>query len=517
MRRIAFTAIVAVWLLHALDAFASQYVRLDYNLTLNPRTRSTAFIELFDDKPLTQANFMHYVNGGMWDGTFMHRLARGFVIQGGGFYPELVESEDPPHIWLDPTATVEYDTDPSTPNPMVPNEYNVGTIRSNLTGTIAMAKQAGNPNSATNQWFVNLKNNSFLDLPENNSFTVFAQVLGDGMTLFNAFNTLSIANLNPDLNGDGTRDGTLFGSSSTDGVPFLNGSQADLLVIVENADRIDYYGNGQTLNVPSGGVTFSTRDSFIDTGMAFTGSGALNVAANRTLGIREWFHLTRPLVNYGTVEPGLQLGAITVKAYRQEPGASLEIQLGGTWLDQPGTTPPLPTTSATTPYDRLIVTDGALLGGNLEVSLLNGFVPAANNSFTILTATQIVDDFANINLPLLSPGLVWDVDKTLTTYTLSVAAADFNRDGVVDAGDYIVWSKFRGTTVPTAFSWADANGDFQINDLDYDIWRHNLGNNRGGNVGGGASYIVPEPSGVALFLMGLGFLACRRQRSMSAR
>jgi hypothetical protein len=350
-------------------------------------------------------------------------------------------------------------------------------------------------------------------LPENNSFTVFAQVLGDGMTLFNAFNTLSIANLNPDLDGNGTRDGELFGKSSTDGVPFLNGAVQDLLVIVDNADRIDYLGSAHTVNVPSpGGLTFSARDAFIDTGVTFTGSGPLNVAADRKLGIREWTQLNRPLVNFGTVAPGLQLGAIQVQAYRQEPGATLEIQLGGTLLDQVNVPPPTPTTFATTPYDRLIVTDGALLGGNLNVSLVGGFTPAANNSFMIMSANQIVSDFADVNLPLLNPGLVWNVSKSLTAYTLNVAAADFNRDGVVDAGDYIVWSKMRNTTVGTAFAGADANGDLQVNAADYEIWWNNLGNNRGGSFGGGASAVVPEPSGVALILIGMGFFGCRRCR-----
>src|SRR6478609_2729691 len=81
--------------LSPLAATASQFVELDYNLTLAGRARNSVFLELFDDKPLTQANFLQYVNNtsvahGNYTGSFMHRLAKGFVIQGGGFYPSFI-------------------------------------------------------------------------------------------------------------------------------------------------------------------------------------------------------------------------------------------------------------------------------------------------------------------------------------------------------------------------------------------------------------------------------------------
>jgi cyclophilin family peptidyl-prolyl cis-trans isomerase len=500
-RHISFAAVGAVFALHALHACAHQYVRLDYNLTLNTRSRSTVFFEVFDDKPLTQANFMEYVNQDRYDGMFMHRLAKNFVIQGGGFYPEEVVEPPPVHVSLDPTAIVDRDGNPATLNPTVMNEYSVAPIRSNLTGTIAMAKIGGQPNSATNQWFVNLANNSFLD-SSNGGFTVFARVAGDGMTLYNAFNGLSIANLNPDVNNDGVRDGGPFynyDSPGTDGVPYLAGTQGDLLVIVEDAERIDYLGAGLTTDVPAGGLTFSTRDVFIDTGTVFTGSGGLTVGPGRTLGVREGTILSRPLINLGTLAPGLQLGSITAQSFRQDPGASLEIQLRGTTAD--------------TMYDRLVVIGGALLGGDLDVSLISGFVPAVNNSFTILTAALISGSFNDINLPELNPGLVWSVSQSLTAITLTVATGDYNRDGVVDAADFVVWSKMQNTTV-TAYSSADGNGDSMINESDLAIWRKNFGNTSGGAAGAGSmgGAPVPEPSAALLLLIALPFVGFRRAR-----
>src|SRR5262245_20031246 len=81
--------------LAATGACANQFVRLDYSLVLNTRFRGTAFIELFDDKPLTRDNFMQYVNGGLFDGSLMHRLSKNFVLQGGGYYPEFVNEPAP--------------------------------------------------------------------------------------------------------------------------------------------------------------------------------------------------------------------------------------------------------------------------------------------------------------------------------------------------------------------------------------------------------------------------------------
>jgi hypothetical protein len=159
------------------------------------------------------------------------------------------------------------------------------------------------------------------------------------------------------------------------------------------------------------------------------------------------------------------------------------------------------------------------LGGDLDVSLISGFVPAAGNTFTILTANLIGDTFDDIHLPLLSPGLVWDYAQTLTSISLSVAAADFNRDGVVDTADYILWSKTKNTTGGVPYAGADGNGDGTINDLDLAIWQNNFGNTRGGSGGGAGGLTssgVPEPTSVALLLLSLPF-ALRRGNSFAFR
>jgi peptidyl-prolyl cis-trans isomerase A (cyclophilin A) len=480
-------AIGASWLMLAMmpsTSLGSAFVRLDYNLTLNSRSRDTLFLELFDDRPLTRDNFLQYVNGNHFNGTIMHRLAKNFVIQGGGFYPFVLNEPAPLSSSLDPNAVVDLDNNPLTPNPTVMNEYGNSPTRSNLRGTIAMARKSGQPNSADSQWFVNLGHNTGLDSVDG-GFTVFGRVLGDGMALFEAFNTLTIKNLNPDSDDNGVRDPGPFYNGPTDGAPVLVGTGGDLLVTLENAQQIDYLGASLTTDVPAGGLTFGTRNAFIDTGTTFTGTGALTIGEERTLGIREGFTLSRPLVNHGTLAPGLQLGSITVQTYQQFFDGTLDIQLRETTAD--------------TEHDRLVVSDFAYLGGKLDVSLLSGFVPAAGDAFTVLTAGAIVGNFSIVELPQLNAGLVWNVNRSATDVTLSIAMADFNRNGEADAADFILWRDSRNARV-TPFTGADGNGDGMVNDVDLAIWRSNFGNTRGTTTGSsaGLAAAVPEPSSACL-------------------
>ncbi len=146
-------------------------------------------IELFDSiTPITVNNFLNYVRDGDFDQTFFHRLATNFVLQGGGFrYDGL------------PGATPAMTAVPQ--DAQIMNEFN----RSNVARTIAMAKLAapqdggppnGGPNSATNQWFFNLGDNSGNLDAQNGGFTVFGRVLGDASwAVVQTIAGLSVANL----------------------------------------------------------------------------------------------------------------------------------------------------------------------------------------------------------------------------------------------------------------------------------------------------------------------------------
>lgn len=121
--------------------------------------------------PLTVANFLGYVGSGAYESSFVHRSLPGFVIQTGGYR------------WVEGGG---YSKIPA--GPPVVNEFS--PARSNVRGTVAMAKLPGDPDSATSEWFVNLANNSSnLDV-QNGGFTVFGRVTAPGMAVFDAMAAL---------------------------------------------------------------------------------------------------------------------------------------------------------------------------------------------------------------------------------------------------------------------------------------------------------------------------------------
>ncbi|HLW24068.1 MAG TPA: peptidylprolyl isomerase [Steroidobacteraceae bacterium] len=115
-------------------------------------------IELFEkEAPVTVANFLKYVDSGFFDRTIFHRVIPGFVIQGGGFTEDMKQK--------------------STQAP-IKNEADNGL--KNTRGSLSMAR-TNDINSATSQFFVNLKDNDFLDHSRGNfGYAVFARVT-DGM------------------------------------------------------------------------------------------------------------------------------------------------------------------------------------------------------------------------------------------------------------------------------------------------------------------------------------------------
>jgi peptidyl-prolyl cis-trans isomerase A (cyclophilin A) len=115
-------------------------------------------IELYpDEAPVTVENFLAYVDAGFYDGTVFHRVIPDFMVQGGGMEPDLR---------------------PKKTRDAIKNEADNGLKNQPL--TLAMAR-TGDKDSATAQFFINLKNNSFLDHGTRDfGYAVFAKV-SDGM------------------------------------------------------------------------------------------------------------------------------------------------------------------------------------------------------------------------------------------------------------------------------------------------------------------------------------------------
>jgi peptidyl-prolyl cis-trans isomerase A (cyclophilin A) len=125
-------------------------------------TMGNFVVELDDVKaPKTTANFLNYVKRGFYNGTIFHRVIDGFMIQGGGFTSDLVQKP--------------------TDAPVV-SEANNGL--KNNTYTIAMARTS-DPDSATSQFFINVKDNESLNYPNamGNGYTVFGKVISGTQTI----------------------------------------------------------------------------------------------------------------------------------------------------------------------------------------------------------------------------------------------------------------------------------------------------------------------------------------------
>jgi peptidyl-prolyl cis-trans isomerase B (cyclophilin B) len=123
-------------------------------------------VELDADKaPKTVANFLDYVNKGHFSNTIFHRVIPDFMIQGGGFEPDMKQKPTP--------QTVE-------------NEAKNGLKNDKY--TVAMARTS-DPHSASAQFFINTKNNAFLDYPGQDGFgyAVFGKVT-DGTNVVDEIN-----------------------------------------------------------------------------------------------------------------------------------------------------------------------------------------------------------------------------------------------------------------------------------------------------------------------------------------
>jgi peptidyl-prolyl cis-trans isomerase B (cyclophilin B) len=152
---VAFVALFAA----ALNASA-QTQRVEVKTSMGSFT-----LELYPDKaPKTVANFLQYARSRFYDGTIFHRVIDGFMIQGGGFEPGMRQK---------------------TVGAPIPNEAGIALkagLRNEM-GTIVMARTP-NPHSATAQFFINIKNNAFLDFrdesPQGYGYAVFGRVV-EGM------------------------------------------------------------------------------------------------------------------------------------------------------------------------------------------------------------------------------------------------------------------------------------------------------------------------------------------------
>ena len=199
----------------------------------------------------------------------------------------------------------------------------------------------------------------------------------------------------------------------------------------------------------------------------------------------------------GSIAPGASAGGMAIEGNLALSG-KLEIEIGGT-------TPLID-------YDQLHIIGAGVLGGTAEVSLINDYIPAFGDGFTILTGTKpLTGAFSSLVLPSLGGGMGWHVSYLTNSVRLSVTSiglivpADFNSDGLVNAGDLNVWKQGFGQA--GARNQGDADGDGFVTGADFLLWQRQAG---GGAASSAAA--VPEPTALALALAWIVPFASRQAR-----
>ena len=260
----------------------------------------------------------------------------------------------------------------------------------------------------------------------------------------------------------------------------------------------DVFGNvansGAGNIIVTGGATVTFYDDVVHNGAEIrTSAGSGTVFLGDVTGAGPF---TGVGTNYfeGSVAPGNSASAVSFAGdVVLGATARLEIELGGT---TPGTE-----------FDVLDIAGTTTLGGMLDVTLINGFMPAAGDSFDILDWKSASGAFNVLNLPALR-GLEWDISGFYTEGVLAVVApglpGDYNADGSVDAADYVTWRK---------------NPDGFDGHAGYTTWRTNFGRTVGAASRteqpgpprlGGPTAGVPEPC-TALLILLTAPLAMRRR------
>ena len=169
LRALAPVLLSAVMLIGAAATAQAQQVVLDTSL-------GRIVIALDAAKaPKSVANFLEYVKAGHYDGTIFHRVIPNFMIQGGGFDPEMTQKPTRAPIALESKNGL-----------------------SNVRGSVAMAR-TNVPDSATAQFFINVKDNAFLDAsnsPDGHGYAVFGKVVS-GMDVVDKIWAVPTANKGP--------------------------------------------------------------------------------------------------------------------------------------------------------------------------------------------------------------------------------------------------------------------------------------------------------------------------------
>lgn len=228
-------------------------------------------------------------------------------------------------------------------------------------------------------------------------------------------------------------------------------------------------------------------------------NGVLNLNSKTlTISGSGTFNINNTVTGLGSIANGgtLGTGGATGLAGDLSSTGTLAIDIGG---------------AVTNSYDSWNVTGTATLSGVLSVDAVGGFLPSSGQSYTILTAANVIAASLTLGGPDASLFTLIKNPTSLVLQSIGAGVAgDYNQNGVVDSADYVMWRNSNGQSV-TPGTGADGDGNGIVNANDYSFWRARFGNTSGSGsaLGGGA---IPEPaSAVLIALAGLALTAASRR------
>jgi cyclophilin family peptidyl-prolyl cis-trans isomerase len=157
MKRFAATLVLAALAIGTVTAAARAETKKENPMVVLETSKGNIEIELYPDQaPLTVQNFLWYVDNKFYDGLIFHRVIDGFMVQGGGFTPDMTQKEGKPPV------------DNEAGNGLTNDKYTLAMARTNVV------------NSATSQFFINVADNAFLNhrdnTPQGFGYCVFGKV-----------------------------------------------------------------------------------------------------------------------------------------------------------------------------------------------------------------------------------------------------------------------------------------------------------------------------------------------------
>ena len=369
----------------------------------------------------------------------------------------------------------------------------INNERIQATSSTLVVQTAGNDNDwdgVADSGVLAASGGGTLELRDNATFAYagFISAVAGSTVFANLFELDFGATSNIDLSG------STYKSTETThlGGAILVGAGPNSEFDIDAGETLDFETTSTTML--TGNLRLNTSNAVVRAGATFSGIGALNVVDGGGLFPANGANVNVLIDNDGNFGvAGAGVGRVDAKDFQQSATGEMQVGIGGTGLAQ---------------FDRLIIGGAAQLAGDLDLSLLDGFLPSLGQTFNIVSATAgVTGTFANVIQPVGLPvGLLFDVAYSPTLVQLMVVnqlAGDYNLNGVVDAADYTVWRDTLGQAV-TAMSGADGDGDGLIDNDDYDVWKSNFGDTllpgAGAGSGAGNTAGVPEPPSLVVVL-----------------